>query len=32
MVSEYRWSAFLGGPPAASTNGQKATQASQEVR
>jgi hypothetical protein len=29
MISEYRWSAFLGSPAAASTNGQKARQ---EVR
>jgi hypothetical protein len=30
-VSEYRWSAFLGGSSATSTNGQTARQASQEV-
>jgi hypothetical protein len=30
-VSEYRWSAFLGGFSAASTNGQTPRQASQEV-
>src|SRR5271170_6381176 len=32
MISEYRWSAFLGGPPAAGSNGQAARQISQEVR
>src|SRR5580704_17817716 len=32
MVSEYRWSAFLGGSSATSTNGQTPRQASQEVR
>jgi hypothetical protein len=31
-VAEYRWSAFLGGPSAASSNGQTARQVSQEVR
>jgi hypothetical protein len=29
---EYRWSAFLGGTPAAPSNGQAARQTSQEVR
>src|SRR5580704_11285754 len=31
-VAEYRWSAFLGGSSATSTNGQTPRQASQEVR